>query len=685
MIVFIVRPFGKKATENGDEIDFDHVEQDLIKPVLDKLGLAGGTTELIVRAGNIRADMFQELLTADLVIADISINNANVYYELGIRHALRDRPTILIRCRADVVPFDLKTDRYLTYDRLKPGDTQAALKQMIEATLVSDVPDSPVYQLLPNLKPSDPSAYIVVPLEFIEAVGQAKAAGDVALLGLLGEEAHDMRWGVSGLRLVGGAEYELGAFDCARVTWEAVLRLSASDREANLTLGTIYQRLNDLISSTQALDRALASKNLTQHERAEALALQGRNTKTAWEAGWRVKPAENRAREALRSSLLIESFKKYNAGFNEDRNHYYSGLNALAMLTVLTELAKQHPDTWRSRADDPDDADQELRRFERMRVDLQGAVKLALQSRGLKMARAGDADVWLDLSIADHRLLTTNRPDFVRSGYADARNQLAERLKDPAAATSQFPAGAAARQICMYLDLGVLVDNANAALDELGIECATLASGESEPRTRHRIVVATGHRLDAEDRTEPRFPRDPECTAAARQAILEKLTEERDLGNGRILGISGAASGSDLLFHEACDELGIASVVNLAIPHEAYVRESVQDAGPAWVERFRAVCSSREVYIVNKSDELPPWVRDKPDYGVFQRGNIWMMEYAFAQPEADVTLLALWNGMAGDGPGGTTDMVRLARDRGAKVVIIDSNQLFGLDAKDREP
>ena len=35
-------------------------------------------------------DMFQLLLTADLVVADISIHNANVFYELGMRHALRE-------------------------------------------------------------------------------------------------------------------------------------------------------------------------------------------------------------------------------------------------------------------------------------------------------------------------------------------------------------------------------------------------------------------------------------------------------------------------------------------------------------------------------------------------------------------------------------------------------------------
>ncbi len=60
-------------------------------------------------------------MIADLVIADISIHNANVYYELGVRHALRDGHTILIRSRRDEVPFDLKTDRYLEYAIDNPG------------------------------------------------------------------------------------------------------------------------------------------------------------------------------------------------------------------------------------------------------------------------------------------------------------------------------------------------------------------------------------------------------------------------------------------------------------------------------------------------------------------------------------------------------------------------------------
>lgn len=79
---FIVRPFGTK-----EGINFEEVQKTLIAPALAVCDVHGGTTEPFLQAGNIRTDMFQQLLVADLVVADISNHNANVFYELGIRHA----------------------------------------------------------------------------------------------------------------------------------------------------------------------------------------------------------------------------------------------------------------------------------------------------------------------------------------------------------------------------------------------------------------------------------------------------------------------------------------------------------------------------------------------------------------------------------------------------------------------
>src|ERR1022692_4653554 len=182
MRAFIIRPFG---TRKG--IDFDKVEKQLIGPALESIGAEGRTTGEIMEAGNIRIDMFQQLLVADLVVADITTNNPNAFYELGIRHALQEKRTFLIRARMPSsqtltaealkdgeVPFDLKTDRYFEYDPASPASSLAQLTEALRLTAASERQDSPVFLLLPNLKPQDRERFIPVPLGFGEEVQRAE-------------------------------------------------------------------------------------------------------------------------------------------------------------------------------------------------------------------------------------------------------------------------------------------------------------------------------------------------------------------------------------------------------------------------------------------------------------------------------------------------------------------------------
>ena len=60
--------------------------------------------------------MFQELLLADLVVADLSIDNPNVWYEMGVRHALRSGGIVQINSKRSYMPFDMYTDRKLSYN-----------------------------------------------------------------------------------------------------------------------------------------------------------------------------------------------------------------------------------------------------------------------------------------------------------------------------------------------------------------------------------------------------------------------------------------------------------------------------------------------------------------------------------------------------------------------------------------
>src|SRR5262245_4850522 len=79
------------------QISFDDIDHLLIQPAMRALGIKAETTEAVVKAGNIREDMFNRLVTADVVIADLTFYNPNVYYELGVRQAFRDKYTFIIR------------------------------------------------------------------------------------------------------------------------------------------------------------------------------------------------------------------------------------------------------------------------------------------------------------------------------------------------------------------------------------------------------------------------------------------------------------------------------------------------------------------------------------------------------------------------------------------------------------
>jgi hypothetical protein len=663
MRAFIVRPFGKKTDRKGNEVDFDLVERDLIDPVLKALRIEGRTTQEIAAAGNIREDMFRLLIAADVVVADTSIHNANVFYELGIRHALRARRTFLIRCRADDTVFDLQTDRYLEYDRERPGESRDQLTSGLRQTLDSDRKDSPVFLLLPELQVQPRSLLLTVPQDFGEEIERAAAEQRVGDLELLAEEARGFEWESVGLRTVGRAQFRLGAHEGAKVTWEAVREVEgAEDLEANTLLGTIYQRLGDLVRSDEAVQRALKSKDATPGNRAELLSLLGRNAKTRWLPDWRDLPPDDRRQAALRSPWLDEAATAYGYGFAEDRNHFYSGLNALAMLSVEIELAGALPEVWSERFDESEDAAKELKARAESLAKLAAALDLSLESARRRLEREGKKDFWTDISEADLRLLTSQRPSSVANGYRRAL-----------AAAPAFAVDATRRQLELYRQLGVLTPNVEAALGTLPAGPTAEAEGAG---TKPQVVLFTGHMIDVPGRKEPRFP--PEKAEVARKAVEATLARELSRAGGVACGIAGGASGGDLLFHEACSTLGIKTQLFLVLPRADFVAASVAPGGPGWIDRFEQAYDRLPRRQLSTSDELPRWLRGKPNYDIWQRNNLWMLHNALALGRDKVTLIALWDGKPGDGPGGTEHMVEKARARGAKVVILDTGQLFGL-------
>lgn len=665
MRAFIVRPFGVKPDKQGRTVDFDAVERELIAPVLQQLGIAGRTTGEIAAAGNIREDMFRMLIAADIVIADISIHNANAFYELGIRHALRPRRTFMIRCRADEAVFDLATDRYLEYDRDRPAYGRSALLEGLRQTLGNERTDSPVFLLLPNLPALSYDQLLPVPLDFREAVDLATSKRRLGDLRLLAAEIRGFESESVGLRHIGRAQFRCEAYPGARITWEAVREVDGDmDLEANLLLGTIYERLGKLTESSQAVARALGNPQAKRSERAELLALSARNAKKQWLRDWRDLPAGERQPAALRSPRLDEAITAYTDGYAADQNHFYSGLNALALLTVANELAVAVPDAWQERFGTDTDAATELSTRQTRASQLAAAVALSVGSASEQAQRTGTRDVWAGISAADLRLLTSKRPGFVASAYREAL-----------ANADDLAVASARAQLELYRQLGVFKTNVDAGLQVFPAKPAT-APAVSGPEPR--AILFTGHMIDTSDRKEPRFP--PEQEAAARQAIRAALEIELAQPGGVKGGIAGGANGGDLLFHEVCAELGIPTELYLALPPEQFVAKSVAPGGPAWIERFERAYGRLPHPVLATSEELPRWLRGKADYDIWQRNNMWMLHNALALGLDRLTLIALWDEQPGDGAGGTADTVAEARARGAKVVILNTRRLFGLHA-----
>jgi len=449
---FIVRPFGKKANAKGDlPIDFDEVEKALISPALDQVGLTGGTTQEFIQQGNIRSDMFRQLLAADLVIVDISIHNANTFYELGIRHALRDQYTVMIKSRerGDPHVFDLKADRYLPYDPEAPAASIDSLVRTIRATLINESADSPVFQLLPGLTSFDPGKVVVVPLRFREKV--ELAAQDSAALVHLCEEVAGEAWETEALRIIGRAQFRLGNHQASSRIWERIREFDMFDAEANQKLATNYQKLGKFKLSEQAASRALKSTRLSDWARAETYALIGSNYKTQWHAAVEAEAdLGTRQRKALISPFLGQSYMAYHDGFERHRSHYYSGLNAVAMLSIQLELARLQPEQWALDFSSDRHAELELEERSAHLSKLIAATDLAIESS----IRHYPEDEWARLSRADLKLLASERPDKVRHEYQKCRETIA-----------MFTREALERQLKIYQDLALFEKNVNAALE----------------------------------------------------------------------------------------------------------------------------------------------------------------------------------------------------------------------------
>ena len=160
---FVVMGFGKKTDfETGRTLNLDMSYQNMIKPAVEAAGLICIRADEIVHSGEIDVPMYEQLLNADVVVADLSTSNKNAFYELGVRHALRPATTIVI-CEDGMkaMAFDVNHILIRKYHHLGEdiGSSEARrfgsmLTNSIKEIMSKDPKDkdSPVYTFLNNLR-----------------------------------------------------------------------------------------------------------------------------------------------------------------------------------------------------------------------------------------------------------------------------------------------------------------------------------------------------------------------------------------------------------------------------------------------------------------------------------------------------------------------------------------------------
>jgi len=164
---FVIMPFS--TTASCTEEDWTWIFNNVFKPAVEGAGLDYECRRSVATRGNIVASILEELNDAYVVLVDLTDRNANVFYELGVRHSLKDR-TILIAQRCDDIPFDLQAYAYHVYD-WKTEEGRVALAEKL-VQLLADVdtnPERPDNPLSDFLRKPPESAHVTSPPQVASA------------------------------------------------------------------------------------------------------------------------------------------------------------------------------------------------------------------------------------------------------------------------------------------------------------------------------------------------------------------------------------------------------------------------------------------------------------------------------------------------------------------------------------
>jgi len=284
---FVVMGFGEKTDFQSNPqrvLNLNRTYETIIEPAVTAAGLECIRADKIIHSTVIDKPMYENLYSADLVIADLSTANPNALYELGVRHALKPHATIVISEDKGTFPFDLNHVSIAKYEHLGKdigfGEVmrmRVVIGEKIAAILAKQETDSPVFLFLPQLQgstapaaamepPKDEKSLAELRQNFAEAKRSVKKPADwLAVLDVLNRlqslQPHDPY--ITQQRALAIYKSEspgaVSSLYKAREVLEALKPDTSSDAETVGIWGAIHKRLWTLVKERPDLDKAIRS------------------------------------------------------------------------------------------------------------------------------------------------------------------------------------------------------------------------------------------------------------------------------------------------------------------------------------------------------------------------------------------------------------------------------------------
>lgn len=338
-LCFVLMPFGKKPTSDGRLVDFDAVYRQLIHPAICAAGLQALRADEEQVGGVIHKAMFERLILCEFAVADLTSANANVFYELGLRHAVRPHATQLLFAQGwGQLPFDVNLLRALPYtldasgapDPAALAGEVAALSQKLRDARHAEA-DSPVYQLLEGFPDiarlkTDVFRERVDYAETLKtALAQARASRQLAAIDQVAAQLGDVALADAGVVVDVLLSYRALSAWAQMVDW--VGKMSPPLRASTLVREQLGLALNRAGRSEEA-EQVLLDVIQQRGASSETCGILGRVYKDRWQARLR----EGRTIEA--AGALKLAIAEYLRGFEADWRDAYPGVNAVTLMEM---------------------------------------------------------------------------------------------------------------------------------------------------------------------------------------------------------------------------------------------------------------------------------------------------------------------------------------------------------------